>query len=222
MTRSAGSKRTSAAAARATPTSPSSRPRASRLAADIRTTHVGTAGTPDGRHVRPRLLRAAPAHRRAEARGCTTTSPPRTQEPPHEHHRTARRLHARSHPGAGEAPTDPTPTIPLAKALNAGLAAAMAADDQVLLMGEDIGRLGGVFRVTEGLQERLRRRARAATPPSPSRASSAPRSASPCAVTAPSIEIQFDGFIWPGVRPDHVAAREDGEPAARRTCRCRS
>ena len=40
----------------------------------------------------------------------------------------------------------------LSKALNAGLRAAMAADDRVILMGEDIGRLGGVFRVTDGLQ----------------------------------------------------------------------
>jgi pyruvate dehydrogenase E1 component beta subunit len=37
------------------------------------------------------------------------------------------------------------------KALNAGLRKAMADSDRVLMMGEDIGRLGGVFRVTEGL-----------------------------------------------------------------------
>ena len=43
-------------------------------------------------------------------------------------------------------------SMPLAKALNAGLRAAMTADEHVLLMGEDIGKLGGVFRVTEGLQ----------------------------------------------------------------------
>ncbi|MEK6343934.1 MAG: alpha-ketoacid dehydrogenase subunit beta, partial [Curtobacterium sp.] len=43
----------------------------------------------------------------------------------------------------------------MAKALNAGLAAAMQADDKVLLMGEDIGQLGGVFRITEGLQDRF-------------------------------------------------------------------
>ena len=38
--------------------------------------------------------------------------------------------------------------ITLAKALNAGLRRAMEADPKVLLMGEDIGKLGGVFRVT--------------------------------------------------------------------------
>ena len=43
-------------------------------------------------------------------------------------------------------------TLPLARALNEGLRAAMAADETVLLMGEDIGPLGGVFRVTDRLQ----------------------------------------------------------------------
>ena len=47
--------------------------------------------------------------------------------------------------------------LTMAKALNTGLAAAMADDPMVLLMGEDIGRLGGVFRVTDGLQATLRR-----------------------------------------------------------------
>ena len=41
--------------------------------------------------------------------------------------------------------------LTMAKAINAGLRAALAGDDKVLLMGEDIGTLGGVFRVTEGL-----------------------------------------------------------------------
>ena len=45
--------------------------------------------------------------------------------------------------------------LPMAKAINAGLRAAMLADDAVMLMGEDIAQLGGVFRVTEGLQEQL-------------------------------------------------------------------
>ena len=44
-------------------------------------------------------------------------------------------------------------TMTLGKALNAGLRAAMANDPKVVLMGEDIGKLGGVFRVTEGLQQ---------------------------------------------------------------------
>ena len=42
-------------------------------------------------------------------------------------------------------------TLTLAGAINAGLRAAMERDPKVLLMGEDIGILGGVFRVTDGL-----------------------------------------------------------------------
>ncbi|MCG2802842.1 MAG: alpha-ketoacid dehydrogenase subunit beta, partial [Cellulomonas sp.] len=41
--------------------------------------------------------------------------------------------------------------LPMAKAINAGLRRALSEDDHVMLMGEDIGRLGGVFRVTDGL-----------------------------------------------------------------------
>ena len=44
-------------------------------------------------------------------------------------------------------------TISMVKALNDGLREALTDDPQVLLMGEDIGRLGGVFRVTDGLRK---------------------------------------------------------------------
>ncbi|MGY6498995.1 MAG: alpha-ketoacid dehydrogenase subunit beta [Microcella sp.] len=89
-----------------------------------------------------------------------------------------------------------TETMTMAKALNAGLAAAMDADDRVLLMGEDIGRLGGVFRVTEGLQERF----------GASRVLDTPLAESGIVGSAiglamrgyrPVVEIQFDGFIFP-------------------------
>jgi len=43
--------------------------------------------------------------------------------------------------------------LTLAKALNEGLRKAMEDDARVLLIGEDIGKLGGVFRVTDGLQK---------------------------------------------------------------------
>ncbi|HEY0693517.1 MAG TPA: alpha-ketoacid dehydrogenase subunit beta, partial [Kribbella sp.] len=43
--------------------------------------------------------------------------------------------------------------ISLGKGINMGLRAAMENDPKVLIMGEDIGKLGGVFRVTEGLQK---------------------------------------------------------------------
>lgn len=103
----------------------------------------------------------------------------------------------RAHPGAGEVPSDPTPTLPMAKALNAGLAAALEADDKVLLMGEDIGQLGGVFRITEGLQERF----------GAERVRDTPLAEAGIIGTAiglalrgyrPVVEIQFDGFVWPG------------------------
>ena len=43
--------------------------------------------------------------------------------------------------------------ITLAKGLNMGLRRAMEDDPKVLLMGEDVGKLGGVFRITDGLQK---------------------------------------------------------------------
>ena len=46
-------------------------------------------------------------------------------------------------------------TLTVAKALNEGLRAAMERDPKVLVMGEDVGKLGGVFRVTDGLLDRF-------------------------------------------------------------------
>jgi 2-oxoisovalerate dehydrogenase E1 component beta subunit len=87
--------------------------------------------------------------------------------------------------------------IALSKALNAGLRKALADDPRVLLMGEDIGPLGGVFRVTEGLQAEF----------GVSRVFDTPLAESGIVGTAiglamrgyrPVCEIQFDGFIFPG------------------------
>ena len=87
--------------------------------------------------------------------------------------------------------------LPMAKAINEGLRAAMAADDRVLLLGEDIGTLGGVFRVTEGLQAQFGEQ----------RVLDTPLAESGIIGTAiglamrgyrPVCEIQFDGFIFPG------------------------
>lgn len=41
--------------------------------------------------------------------------------------------------------------ITMAQALNAGLRDALKADERVLVFGEDVGTLGGVFRVTDGI-----------------------------------------------------------------------
>jgi pyruvate dehydrogenase E1 component beta subunit len=48
-----------------------------------------------------------------------------------------------------------TTPVTFAKALNAALADAMAADSSVLMFGEDVGPLGGVFRITDGLTARF-------------------------------------------------------------------
>ena len=44
-------------------------------------------------------------------------------------------------------------TLTLSRALNQGLRKALEDDPKVLIMGEDVGKLGGVFRVTDGLQK---------------------------------------------------------------------
>ena len=87
-------------------------------------------------------------------------------------------------------------TLSMAKAITAGLREAMRNDPKVLLMGEDIGRLGGVFRVTEGLLDEF----------GDQRVLDTPLAESGIVGTAiglamrgyrPVVEIQFDGFIFP-------------------------
>ncbi|MCK3769252.1 alpha-ketoacid dehydrogenase subunit beta [Microbacterium aerolatum] len=86
--------------------------------------------------------------------------------------------------------------MPFAKALNAGLRKAMEDDPRVLMMGEDIGKLGGVFRITEHLQRDFGEK----------RVLDTPLAESGIVGTAiglamagfrPVIEIQFDGFVFP-------------------------
>ena len=52
-----------------------------------------------------------------------------------------------------DGPSGTVRTLTIGKALNLGLRAAMEADDKVIMMGEDVGKLGGVFRITDGLQK---------------------------------------------------------------------
>jgi 2-oxoisovalerate dehydrogenase E1 component beta subunit len=87
-------------------------------------------------------------------------------------------------------------TMTMAKALNAGLRRALEADPKVVLAGQDIGKLGGVFRVTEGLQKDFGEH----------RVIDSPLAESGIIGTAvgmalrgyrPVCEIQFDGFVYP-------------------------
>jgi len=99
-------------------------------------------------------------------------------------------------PDAPRAPEGPIVSLPLGKAINRGLRDALANDPKVLLMGEDIGPLGGVYRVTEGLHAEF----------GPQRVLDTPLAESGILGTAiglamrgyrPVCEIQFDGFIFP-------------------------
>ncbi|HEX6447506.1 MAG TPA: alpha-ketoacid dehydrogenase subunit beta [Streptosporangiales bacterium] len=87
--------------------------------------------------------------------------------------------------------------VTLGKALNLGLRKALEDDPKVLIMGEDVGRLGGVFRVTDGLQKDF----------GEDRVTDTPLAESGIIGTAvglamrgyrPVCEIQFDGFVFPG------------------------
>src|SRR6201747_612940 len=86
--------------------------------------------------------------------------------------------------------------VTLAKGVTMGLRAAMEADPKVIVMGEDVGKLGGVFRVTDGLQKDF----------GEDRVTDTPLAESGIVGTAiglalrgyrPVCEIQFDGFVFP-------------------------
>jgi 2-oxoisovalerate dehydrogenase E1 component beta subunit len=86
--------------------------------------------------------------------------------------------------------------LTIGKALNLGLRRALEADPQVLIMGEDVGKLGGVFRITDGLQKDF----------GEERVIDTPLAESGIIGTAvglairgyrPICEIQFDGFVYP-------------------------
>jgi pyruvate dehydrogenase E1 component beta subunit len=87
-------------------------------------------------------------------------------------------------------------TLALGKALNNGLRCALENDPKVLIMGEDVGKLGGVFRITDGLQKDF----------GDDRVIDTPLAESGIIGTAvglairgyrPVCEIQFDGFVYP-------------------------
>jgi pyruvate dehydrogenase E1 component beta subunit len=94
----------------------------------------------------------------------------------------------------------------MVQAINQALAQEMARDDRYLLFGEDVGRDGGVFRVTEGLVDKF----------GPDRVIDTPLAESAAVGVAigmtalglrPIVEIQFMGFIYPAFNQiiSHVA-----------------
>jgi pyruvate dehydrogenase E1 component beta subunit len=88
-------------------------------------------------------------------------------------------------------------TLTMAKAINEGLRAAMERDPKVIIMGEDVGKLGGVFRVTDGLQKDFGEQRVLDTPLAESGIIG---TAVGLAIRGfrPVCEIQFDGFVFPG------------------------
>ena len=95
-------------------------------------------------------------------------------------------------------------TMPLGKALNAGMRKAMEDDPKVLLMGEDIGKLGGVFRITEHLQRDFGEQRVLDTPLAES-ALVGTAIGLAMAGFRPVVEIQFDGFVFPAF--DQIVAQ---------------
>jgi 2-oxoisovalerate dehydrogenase E1 component subunit beta len=93
--------------------------------------------------------------------------------------------------------TAPAARLTMAKALNDGLRAAMERDPKVLVMGEDVGKLGGVFRITDGLQKDFGEQRVLDTPLAESGIIG---TAVGLAIRGfrPVCEIQFDGFVFPG------------------------
>ncbi|HEY2063854.1 alpha-ketoacid dehydrogenase subunit beta [Amycolatopsis sp. NBC_01480] len=87
--------------------------------------------------------------------------------------------------------------LTIGKALNLGLRRAMEEDPKVLMMGEDVGKLGGVFRITDGLQKDFGEQRVLDTPLAESGIIG---TAVGLAVRGfrPVCEIQFEGFIFPG------------------------
>ncbi len=84
----------------------------------------------------------------------------------------------------------------MVEAINLALREEMERDKRVMVLGEDVGREGGVFRVTDGLQQKF----------GPERVIDTPLAESGIVGTAfglavngfiPIAEIQFEGFLYP-------------------------
>ncbi len=111
--------------------------------------------------------------------------------------------------------------ITMAQAFNQALRDAMTADESVLVFGEDVGALGGVFRVTDGLTAEF---GDARCFDTPLAESGIVGMAVGLAMNGmrPVVEMQFDAFAYPGVRADRQPRRQDAQPHPRRRRPCRS
>src|SRR5579859_7653280 len=96
-------------------------------------------------------------------------------------------------------------TVTMGKALNIALHDALRDDDRVLVFGEDVGRLGGVFRVTDGLHAEFGRRVF----DTPLAEGTIAGVAVGLAIKGfrPVVEMQFDAFSYPSFEQvtSHIA-----------------
>jgi 2-oxoisovalerate dehydrogenase E1 component len=93
-------------------------------------------------------------------------------------------------------PSGPTRPMNMAEAINTALREAMERNDEVVVLGEDVGLAGGVFRITEGLQARFGEERVIDTPLNESGIVGAAVGMA-LAGARPVAEIQFDGFVYP-------------------------
>jgi len=108
--------------------------------------------------------------------------------------------------------------ITLVDAVNQALAYEMTTDEDVILLGEDVGVNGGVFRATEGLQEKFGK-ARVIDTPLAETLIAGMAIGLAAEGLKPVVEIQFMGFIYPTI--DHIinhAGRMRNRTRGRITC----
>jgi pyruvate dehydrogenase E1 component beta subunit len=96
--------------------------------------------------------------------------------------------------------------VTLAQSLNGALATALDSDERVVLLGEDIGRTGGVFRITDGLRDKYGEERVFDTPVAESGIVGAAFGMA-IAGMRPIAELQFLGFSYPAYDQiiNHVA-----------------
>ncbi|MBI5017475.1 MAG: alpha-ketoacid dehydrogenase subunit beta [Deltaproteobacteria bacterium] len=112
----------------------------------------------------------------------------------------------------------------LVSAINLALDQEMARNDRIVLLGEDVGREGGVFRVTEGLQEKYGETRVVDTPLAEAAIVGAALGLA-LGGMLPVPEIQFEGFLYPALNQlcNHIAryrTRTRGTRPVRLVLRC--